>query len=157
MSDLLTWRERLFNNALGVFSGNDKPDAGAWQKKIDSRYELEIEIGSVVVSLYDSGELVLRFVWEGIVEIQSLQREEFPSIMWKVISRSGEYLIPSGGRYAEHLEKDLIYTLPDYRLQQPVKIDPPTGYKRAVSLWRENDSFPKRRAEDFEDLAAWGL
>lgn len=137
------------NNAFGVFDGQDKRDLGVWQKQIDARYLLEIDGKNI--SLHDGNDLVLRFVWEGIVEIQSLRREEFPPMMWKIISRMGKYLLPQGGRYAEEFERRMIRTLPGYHEQQAVKLDPPAGYTQALSLWRANDSLPRRLRTDFDD------
>jgi len=126
-------------------------DAGAWQRQIESRFTLELDTDSNRFFLYDGTQKTASFVWANIIEIQRLRREGFPPRMWNIVTESGSWLVPDGGRYSEALT-DRIYALPDYHMQQMVKLSPPPGYDSASSVWRKNDRHPKRDPSDFDDI-----
>jgi hypothetical protein len=118
-------------------------ESGEWQRKIDAEYLLEIN--GIRISLYRHGVLVTQFLWDRIIEIQHLSsEEEFPSLFWKVITESGEYQLPDGGRYICEFENTCIYQLPDYHEQSVVSIEAPAGFRLARSMWRKDDTHPKR-------------
>lgn len=126
-------------------------DAGAWQRQIERRFTLELDIDSNRFSLYDGTRKIASFVWGDIVEIQYLDRKDFPPLMWNIVTESGSWLVPGGGRYAEALT-DRIYALPDYHTQQVVELSPAPGYDRASSMWRKDDHYPKRDPSDFDGI-----
>jgi hypothetical protein len=117
-------------------------DVGVWQRQIERRFTLELEIDSNRFSLYDGTRKTASFVWANIVEIQSLRRKDFPPLMWNIVTESGSWLVPNGGTYAEALT-DRIYALTGYHTQQVVKLSPPPGYNSASSMWRKDDHCPK--------------
>lgn len=146
-------------------------ESAAWQARIDRDYLLEID--GVTVTLYRNktspaiqnhrdgedpieiqnfvagAEVLTKFDWINVIEVQSLSSNgKFPPLYWCFIMESGQYLIPDGGRYAGVLEQDFIYKLPRYHDQQVVEIQPPTGFDRALSMWRKNDPYPKRTPSD---------
>jgi len=108
-----------------------------------------LDIDSNRFSLYDGTRKTASFVWANIVEIQYLDRKDFPPLMWNIVTESGSWLVPAGGRYAEALT-DRIYALPNYHTQEVVKIPPLPGYGGASSMWRKDDHCSKRDPSDFE-------
>jgi hypothetical protein len=126
-------------------------DVEGWQRQIEKRFTLELDNDLNQFSLYDGMQKTASFVWADIVEIQSLRRKDFPPLMWNIVTESGSWLVPEGGRYAEALT-DRIHALPDYQTQEVVKLGPPPGYDSARSMWRKDDHHPKRDASDFDDI-----
>ena len=149
MEKLSTRIEKWITDLIDRATACVDRDVGAWQRQIDRRFTLELEIDSNRFSLYDGTRKTASFVWANIVEIQSLHRKDFPPLMWNIVTKSGSWLVPDGGRYADVLA-DRINALPDYHTQQVVKLSPPPGYDRASSLWRKDDHYPKRDPSDFD-------
>jgi len=148
----LTFRmEKWIIDLIDRVSARADGNLEAWQRKIERRFTLELDIDSNRFSLHDETETTASFVWANIVEIQSLRRECFPPRMWNIVTESGSWLVPAGGRYAEVLT-DRIYALPGYHTQQVVKLSPPPGYDSASSMWRKDDNYSKRDPSDVYDI-----
>ena len=64
------WIIDLINRVSARADGNLE----AWQRKIERRFTLELDIDSNRFSLHDETETTASFVWANIVEIQSLRR-----------------------------------------------------------------------------------
>jgi hypothetical protein len=151
MDKLTTRIEKWLIDTIDRVTGRVDCDPGAWQREIDRRFTLELDLEKNRFSLYDEARQTTTFIWGDIVEIQSFHRTEFPPLMWNIITEKGSWLIPDGGSYAEALT-DRIYALPDYQTQEVVKISPPAGYNSASSMWRLNDHIPKRNRSDFSEF-----
>lgn len=151
MDKLIARTEKWLIDTIDRVTGRVDRDPGAWQREIDRRFTLELDLERNQFSLSDEGKRTTTFIWDDVVEIQSLHRIEFPPLMWNIITEEGNWLIPEGGRYAEALT-DRIYALPDYQTQEVVKISPPAGYNSASSIWRRDDHFPKRNPSDFSEF-----
>lgn len=132
--DLARWRHR---------------DAGAWQRQIDREFRLRI--AGTTISVLRNEAVQVEFEWRDVVEIQSLSRRgTFPPLFWKVVTATGEYFVPDGGRYARQLEQQFIYALPGYHEQAVVTVPAPAGYDRATSMWRKDDPYPKRELSEVD-------
>jgi hypothetical protein len=151
MEKLTSRIERWIIDLIDRATARADRDVGAWQRQIESRFTLELDIDSNQFFLYDGTRKTATFVWANIVEIQSLHRPDFPPQMWNIVTESGSWLVPDGGIYAEALT-ERIYVLPDYHTQQVVQLSPPPGYDRAMSMWRKDDHYPKRNPSDFDDI-----
>jgi len=151
MEKFTTWIKKSIIDLNDRATARADRDVGAWQRQLDSRFTLELDIDSNRFSLYDGRQKTTSFVWANIVEIQSLRREGFPPRMWNIVTESGSWLVPHGGKYAEVLN-DRIHALPDYQTQQVVKLRPPPGYDNASSMWRKDDHYPKLDPSDFDDI-----
>jgi len=124
-------------------------DRGAWQRRIDREYRLEINESTI--TLFHNEALDAKFEWRNVLEVQMLRRRKtFPPLVWKIISRDGEFILPNGGRYAREFEKQFIYALPGYYEQKVVKISAAFEFTNAFSMWRANDPYPKRPYSDDE-------
>jgi hypothetical protein len=118
-------------------------DAGAWQRQIDREYRLSIDGANV--TLYRNETVATQFRWHGLIEVQLVSRHKaFPPSFWKLTNADGDFFIPSGGRYAQEFEQQLIYALPGYYEQRSVTVPAPKGYELACSMWRQDDPHPKQ-------------
>jgi hypothetical protein len=72
-------------------------DVGAWQRQIETRFTLELDIESNRFSLHDGTRITVSFVGANVAEIQSLGRDGFPPIMWNIVTENGSWLHTTRG------------------------------------------------------------
>lgn len=123
---------------------DSRDDIAEWQRQVDREYRLDIDGNRI--ALFRNGVLTTQFVWSEVIEIQSIHRHDhFPPLWWKIITNSGEYLLPMGGHRLAEFERRFVHALSGYYEQRTVTIDQHNGVN---SLWRQNDPYPKRPAGD---------
>lgn len=124
-------------------------EPGAWQRRIDREYRLEID--GHHVSVFHLEQPCTRFDFKDPIEIQYLSRRDaFPPLFWKIVTPAGEFTLPDGGSYVREFRQRFISALPDYRAQRTVHVTPPAGFTGAMSMWRKDDPHPKVDRSDEE-------
>lgn len=130
-------------------STKSEVDPGEWQRQIEREYRIDID--GNFINVFRNGALEENFEWKNLIEIQHIQNERpFPPLLWKIITKDGQYLVPSGGSCTREFCQKFIYSLPEYYDQQTVSINGVGGSYIGNSMWRKEDPYPKREPNDEE-------